>query len=137
MPRIIAIDFGLKRTGLAISDPMGMIANGLETVSSDKLMEKLLSLKEEFGFETVVIGYPKRMNGEDSSIEANIQLLIGVLRKKFIGIRIERFDERFTSKLAQQAMIAAGAKKSQRMNKGNLDKISATLILQDYLNQQP
>lgn len=126
----------MKRTGLAISDPLGMIANGLDTVSTHELMGKLKELKSNQGFDTVVIGHPKRMSGEDSLIEPNIKLFIEALEKIFLRIQIVRFDERFTSKIASQTMLNNGATKSQRKVKGSIDKISATLILQDYLNTQ-
>ncbi len=136
MSRTLAIDFGMKRTGLALSDPLGMIANGLNTVSTHELMGKLKQLKSEQGFNTVVLGQPKRMSGEDSLIEPNIKLFIEALEKVFSDLRIVRFDERFTSKIATQTMLTNGSTKSQRREKGNIDKISATIILQDYLNTQ-
>ncbi|MDA7744884.1 Holliday junction resolvase RuvX, partial [bacterium] len=93
-------------------------------------------LKSEQGFNTVVLGQPKRMSGEDSLIEPNIKLFIEALEKVFSDLRIVRFDERFTSKIASQTMLTNGSTKSQRREKGNIDKISATIILQDYLNTQ-
>ena len=136
MSRTLAIDFGMKRTGLAISDPMGMIANGLDTVLTIELMDRLKTIRSNEGFDTVVIGKPTRMSGEDSLIEPNIKLFIEALGKVFDGLRIERLDERFTSKIAAKTMLNNGSKKSDRRIKGNIDKISATLILQDYLNTQ-
>lgn len=136
MPRTVAIDFGMKRCGIAISDPLGMIANGLETVETTHVMSKLEHLKSESGFDTLVVGKPKRMNGDDSLVEPNIKLFVEALEKKFQGVIVKRFDERFTSKIAAQTMISAGSTKSQRREKGTIDKISATLILQDYLNTQ-
>jgi putative Holliday junction resolvase len=136
MPRTVAIDFGMKRCGIAISDPLGMIANGLETVETTHVMSKLEQLKSESGFDTLVVGKPTRMNGDDSLVEPNIKLFVEALEKKFQGVIVKRFDERFTSKIAAQTMISAGSTKSQRREKGTIDKISATLILQDYLNTQ-
>jgi len=134
MIRIVAIDFGMKRCGISISDPLGMIANGLDTVETSEVMSKLELLKKESGFDTIVVGKPKRMNGDDSLVEPNIKLFVEALEKKFEGINLKRFDERFTSKIAAQTMISAGSTKSQRREKGTIDKISATLILQEYLN---
>lgn len=136
MPRTVAIDFGMKRCGIAISDPLGMIANGLDTVETTLIMSKLEEIKSQSGFETIVVGKPTRMSGEDSLVEPNIKLFVEALEKKFAGISVKRFDERFTSKIAAQTMISAGSTKSQRREKGTIDKISATLILQDYLNTQ-
>ena len=135
MSRVLSIDFGLKRCGLAISDPLKMIANGLDTVDSKELMESVLDIASAQGVDTVVIGHPKRMSGEDSAIETNIQMFIEALSKKNNRLNIERMDERFTSKLALDSMIRAGSTKKQRSDKGLIDKVSATLILQEYLNQ--
>ena len=135
MPRTLAIDFGMKRTGLAISDPLGMIANGLETLATDKLMDGLRLLNQKKPFERVVIGHPKRMSGEDSAVEQNILLFIENFKKVFPSVLVDRLDEHFTSKIAMQTMISAGSKRSDRRDKGNIDKISATLLLQEYLNK--
>lgn len=134
MGRIIGIDFGLKRTGLAITDPLGMIANGLDTVESRLLMDKLKSIDAETPFETVVIGQPRRMNGVASDIEQNILWFIEALEKELPGKRVARMDERFTSKIASQTMLASGISKKRRGDKALVDKISATLLLQEYLN---
>ncbi|MBT3647019.1 MAG: Holliday junction resolvase RuvX [Flavobacteriales bacterium] len=135
MGRILSIDFGMKRSGLALSDPLKMIANGLDTVDSRELLDKVLELASSQDVETVVIGHPKRMSGEDSAIENNIQIFIQELRKKTDTLNVDRMDERFTSKLALDSMIRAGSTKKQRSDKGLIDKVSATLILQEYLNQ--
>jgi putative Holliday junction resolvase len=136
MARVLAIDFGLKRTGLAISDPLGMIANGLETVDSKVLLVAMKQIDGNQGFDTIVIGEPRRLNGEHSEIEQNIKILITELSKVFPSKQIERFDERFTSKIALDTLIGSGVSKKERSKKGNIDKISATLILQEYLNQK-
>jgi len=125
----------MKRSGLALSDPLKMIANGLDTVDSRELLDKVLELASSQDVETVVIGHPKRMSGEDSAIENNIQIFIQELRKKTDTLNVDRMDERFTSKLALDSMIRAGSTKKQRSDKGLIDKVSATLILQEYLNQ--
>ena len=132
--RIIAIDFGLKRTGLAITDPLGLIANGLDTVESRLLMDRLKSIQSQTPFDVIVVGQPKRMNGQASDIEQNILWFIEALEKEFPNHRIERMDERFTSKLATQAMLQSGIGKKRRAEKGLVDKVSATILLQDYLN---
>jgi putative Holliday junction resolvase len=134
MARIIAIDYGTKRCGLAISDPLGMIANGLETIEAPLLMKSLEALYQSHAFDTIVIGLPIELSGGLSAIESQIQTAIVRIKERFPSVRIERMDERFTSKMALDAMIVAGASKKQRKVKGNIDKISATLILQDYLN---
>lgn len=136
MPRIAAIDFGTKRTGVAISDPLCMIANGLETAETKQLLPVLQALYQSHTYETLVIGEPKRMDGSASQVEVGIMEFIEKFRSAMPHVRVDRIDERFTSKIAMQTMVAAGSKRSQRREKGNVDKISATLILQEYLNKQ-
>lgn len=126
----------MRRSGLAISDPLKMIANGLDTVDSRELLNRVIELTSSENVETVVIGHPKRMSGEDSAIENNIQIFIKELSNKLSDLNVERMDERFTSKLALDSMIRAGSTKKQRSDKGLIDKVSATLILQEYLNQE-
>lgn len=134
MGRTLAIDYGTRRCGLAISDPMGMIANGLPTSETDQLFARLEALDQDPGFDGIVIGLPLMHSGEVSEVEGEIQKAIAKLQQRFPGKTIHRFDERFTSKIAMQTMITAGATKKQRRKKGNVDKVSATLILQEYLN---
>ena len=138
MGKIIGIDFGIKRTGLAITDDLNMIASGLDTVPSDQLMIKLERYVKEESIDCFVIGQARRASGELSAVEGNIIELVKVLEKKFPLVKIKRQDERFTSKLALDAMITAGVKKKDRRNKqkGLVDKVSATLILQAYLENQ-
>lgn len=133
--RILALDYGGKRCGLALSDPLGMIANGLETEPTQSLMQRLHKINREQGFSKIVIGKPMRMSGDSSDIETEILKFIEKFSLEFPEKEITRFDERFTSKMALNAMIAAGATKKQRQEKGNIDKVSATIILQEYLNQ--
>lgn len=135
MGRILAIDFGLKRTGIAVTDNLKMIANPLETVASENLISFLKSYCEKEKVETFVIGAPKRMNNQSSDIEQNILLFIDHLKKVFPKVKIERQDERFTSKLAFNAMITGGLKKKDRQNKETIDKLSATIILQSFLGK--
>ncbi len=136
MGKVVSIDFGLKRTGIALSDDARMFAFGLETVQSKDLMSFLISLIEKEKITTIVLGMPKRLNNEDGHITENVRLLKEALEKQFIGSEVVLIDERFTSKMASESMFAAGATKKQRKEKGLIDKVSATIILQSYLAQQ-
>lgn len=133
MGKIIAIDFGLKRTGLAITDELKMIAFGLETVESKNLMTYLKTLFQKEKIEKIVLGEPKRLDGSDAHITQNVYLLKEALEKQFMNVPVVLHDERFTSKMAFDAMIAGGLKKKQRQDKAMIDKVSATIILQEYL----
>ena len=132
MGRILAIDFGKKRTGIAVTDELQIIASGLTTVETDKLISFLKKYTSEEKVELFVIGKPKQMNNSDSESEILIIEFINKL-KKILNIPIKRVDERFTSKIAFQTMIDGGLKKQQRRNKALVDEISATIILQSYL----
>ena len=132
--RLLAIDYGTKRTGIAVTDPLQIIASGLCTVETPTLLAFLKQYTAEEAVEAFVIGQPKRMNSEDSSVEAEIQKFISKLQQEFSEIPIHRQDERFTSKLAFQTMIDSGLKKKQRQNKALIDEISATIILQEFLS---
>jgi putative Holliday junction resolvase len=134
MPRILAIDYGLKRTGIAVTDPLQIIATGLTTVESKQLIS---FLKDYFARETVeliVIGEPKNMDDSDTHATPLVQKIIKELEKNFPAIPIKKVDERFTSKMASRAMIDMGMKKKQRRDKKLVDEIAATIMLQDYLN---
>lgn len=133
MGKILAIDFGLKRTGIAITDENRIIASGLTTVDSKEMMNFLIELTKKEVIETIVLGEPKRLNNEDSHITANVRLLKEALEKQFPKITIQLIDERFTSKMAFQTMIDGGLSKKKRKNKELIDEISATIILQSYL----
>ena len=135
MGKIVSIDFGLKRTGIALSDDARMFAFGLETVESNQLMSYLVELKGKEKFTTIVLGMPKRLNNQDSHITENVRLFAEALKNQFVGIDVVLLDERFTSKMASQSMYTAGATKKQRKEKGLIDKVSATIILQSYLSQ--
>ena len=132
--RLLAIDYGTKRTGIAVTDPLQIIASGLCTVETSTLLAFLKQYTAEEAVEAFVIGQPKRMNSEDSSVESHIQQFITHLQKEFPTIPIHRQDERFTSKLAFQTMIDSGLKQKQRQNKALIDEISATIILQEFLS---
>lgn len=135
MGRKIALDFGLKRTGIAISDEANIIASGLTTVESKHLMDFLTKLIPEKKVDVIVLGLPKKLNNEDGHITQNVRLLKEALEKKFSSCKVVLLDERFTSKMAFQTMIDSGLKKKDRQNKGLVDEISATILLQDYMNQ--
>ena len=134
MGRVLAIDYGLKRTGIAITDEMQMIATGLTTVETPKLMEFLKKYFSDEKVELVIVGEPKQMNYEPSQSAAMIDTFVNKFSKIFPEMKVERIDERFTSKMAMSSMIQSGLSKKKRQNKALLDEISATIILQDYLN---
>jgi len=134
--RILAIDFGKKRTGIAITDELQIIASGLTTVETKLLISFLKDYVSRENVELFIIGKPKQMNNNDSESEALILPFIKKLQKEIPQIPLKRVDERFTSKMAFQTMIDGGLKKKQRQDKGLIDEISATIILQSYLYSQ-
>ncbi len=135
MARIMAIDYGSKRVGLAVTDPMQIIATGLTTVHSKDLIDFLKKYFEKEAVECIVVGEPKRMNNQASDSARFIEPFVVHLKRTFPQIKLERIDERFTSKMAFQTMIDGGLKKKDRQNKELVDEISATIILQSYLEQ--
>ncbi|WP_431215000.1 Holliday junction resolvase RuvX [Puia sp. P3] len=135
MARILAIDYGLKRTGLAVTDPLQIIATGLTTVESPKLIQ---FLKDYFRTETVelmLIGEPKNWDDTDTHATPLVREIIKKLQKEFPSIPLKPVDERYTSKMASRAMIDMGLKKKQRQNKALIDEIAATILLQEYLSR--
>lgn len=135
MPRILSLDYGIKRTGIAVTDEMQIIASGLTTVASSEL---ILFLKDYFTkekVEKVIIGEPKQMNGMPSESAPIIEKFIKEFIKEFPEMLLDRVDERFTSKMAFQTMIDSGLKKKQRQNKALVDEIAATIMLQDYMSK--
>lgn len=136
MGRILALDFGQKRTGIAVTDELQIIASGLTTVDTSELLSFLADYTAKENVELFVIGKPKQMNNDDSQSEVLIQPFLEKLSKKFPAIPLVREDERFTSKMAFQTMIDSGLKKKQRRNKALVDEISATIILQSYLYRE-
>ena len=134
MGRILALDFGTKRTGIAVTDELQLIASGLTTVNTTDLLDFLKKYFSEENVELILLGEPKRMNNEASHVETEI-LKFRESLEKITTIPIKREDERFTSKMAAQTMLYSGLKKKQRKNKALLDEISATIILQTYLYQ--
>ena len=136
MSRILAIDYGKKRTGVAVTDILQIIANGLTTVATPELMDFILKYTEKEPVERIIVGYPKQMNNEDSENMKRITPFVNQLKKKLPNIPVELVDERFTSVLAHQAMLDGGLKKKARQNKALVDEISATIILQSYLESK-
>lgn len=133
MARILALDFGSKRTGIAVTDELQIIASGLTTVPTGELMPFLERYFSEENVELVLIGEPKQMNNTASDSEVEIGEFLRKFSENFPNREVKRIDERFTSKMAFQTMIDSGLKKKQRRNKGLIDEISATIILQSYL----
>lgn len=133
MSRILAIDYGKKRTGLAVTDPMQIIASGLTTVATTELMDFILNYVAQEKVGRILVGHPKQMNNEDSENMKRIIPFVNLLKKKLPTIPVDLVDERFTSVLAHQAMLDGGLKKKARQNKALVDEISATIILQSYL----
>lgn len=136
MSRILAIDYGRKRTGIAVTDPMQIIASGLTTVPTHQLMDFLMKYVQQEKVERIIIGHPKQMNNEDSENMKNIVPFMNRLKKQLPDIPVELADERFTSVLAHQAMLTGGLKKKDRQNKALVDEISATIILQSYMESR-
>ena len=136
MSRILAIDYGKKRTGIAVTDPMQIIANGLTTVPTHTLMDFLMNYVQKEQVERIIIGHPKQMNNEDSENMKNIVPFMNQLKKKMPQMPVELVDERFTSVLAHQAMLTGGLKKKDRQHKALVDAISATIILQSYMESR-
>ena len=134
--RILALDFGKKRTGIAVTDPLQIIASGLNTVETHSLLDFLKSYCSQEVVDIFVVGLPKQMNNLPSESEQLIKPFLKSLKNAFPNIPIKREDERFTSKMAFQSMLDSGIKKKQRQNKAMVDEISATLILQSYLNRK-
>lgn len=135
MGRILAIDYGLKRTGLAVTDPMKIIASPLETISTDDLIRWIKRYIISEQVEQIVVGMPVKLDLSATHTTEPAKNLVATLKATFPDIPIAQEDERFTSKIALQTMIAGGMKKKDRRNKANVDKISATIILQSFLER--
>lgn len=133
MSRILAIDYGEVRTGIAVTDQLQIIASGLITVKTEDLIKFLIDYTHKEQVELFIVGLPKQMNNSESESEKHILNFLKQLEKSLPKIPVKRIDERFTSKIAHQTMIDSGLKKKQRRNKGLVDEISATIILQSYL----
>lgn len=135
MARILALDYGKVRTGIAVTDELQLIASGLTTVESKDLIPFLEAYFQREQVERIVVGLPKQMDNTPSESEALIQEFLKKMKAKFPTYPVERQDERFTSKMAVQSMLDSGMKKKKRQDKALVDEISATLILQAYLNR--
>ena len=136
MDRLIGIDYGRKRTGVAASDPLGIFASALDTIDSTKLIDYLKNYASKERILAFVVGYPVNMDGKPSEAQADVDVFLKQLEKAFPGVPVQLEDERFTSVLAQRVMIDGGMKKSERREKGSVDRISAALILQGYLDRR-
>jgi putative Holliday junction resolvase len=135
MPRIISIDYGAKRTGLAVTDPLQIIATGLTTVESKQLIPFLKDYFAREEVELIIIGEPKNWDDTDTHATPLVEKIIKQLEKNFPKVPIKKVDERYTSKMAKDAMLEMGLKKMQRRNKKLVDEIAATILLQEYLRQ--
>ena len=133
MGRIMAIDYGLRRTGIAVTDTLQMIANGLTTVATSDLLSFIRDYIQKENVERFVVGLPKQMNNEPSESMKQIEPFVALLKKEIPSIPVEYADERFTSVLAHRAMIEGGMRKMKRREKAIVDEISAVIILQSYL----
>lgn len=133
MGRILALDYGSKRTGVAITDELQLIASGLTTVATSELMDFLKKYIASEKVELILVGEPKQKDGTHSDIEEEIKKFLVKFSKNFPNLEVKRVDERYSSKMAFQTMIDSGLKKKQRRNKALIDEISATIILQEYL----
>ncbi|MDQ6889777.1 MAG: Holliday junction resolvase RuvX [Bacteroidota bacterium] len=135
MARILCIDFGLKRTGLAVTDPLQIIATGLTTIDSPQLISFLKDYFTKEKVELIIIGEPKNLDDSDTHATPLVQAAIKKLEKAFPHIPVKTVDERYTSKMARQAMIEMGMKKKDRRNKRTVDEIAAAIMLQEYMQR--
>ncbi|MES2732982.1 MAG: Holliday junction resolvase RuvX [Bacteroidota bacterium] len=136
MGRIVAIDYGSKRVGLAVTDPLQIIATALDTVHSKDVIAYLKAYEAKEGIDVFVVGMPKRLDNTETNATPLVKAFVKNLQKNFLSIPVYLHDERFTSSMALQTMIDGGMKKKDRQVKGNVDKISATIILQSFLEQK-
>jgi conserved hypothetical protein TIGR00250 len=136
MPRILALDYGTKRTGIAVSDPLQLIAQGLTTVNTSSLLEFLKNYMLSESVELIIIGLPKDLHNRDTDATQPVKNFIALFEKQFPHIPIKTVDERFSSKIAFQSMIDSGMKKKDRRNKATIDEVSATVLLQCYMESR-
>ncbi len=137
MGRILAIDYGTKRVGIAVTDPLKIIATGLDTVHSKDILAYLENYMKQEQVECIVVGEPKTLMNKASSSAPHVNGFVKRLKEKFPSLRVERIDERFTSQIAQRAMLDGGLKKKDRQNKETVDMVSAVLILQTWMEMNP
>ncbi len=133
MPRIMAIDYGLKRTGIAVTDPLKIIASALTTIESSRIFTFLEEYLKKEIVELILIGDPRNLDDSPTDLTTDVQRIIGILHKKFPEIPLKKIDERYTSLMASRAMVDMGMKKSRRREKGIVDQVAATMMLQEYL----
>ncbi|MCQ2210798.1 MAG: Holliday junction resolvase RuvX [Paludibacteraceae bacterium] len=136
MGRLLAIDYGRKRVGIAVTDPLKIVANGLKTVASGDVYEFLTEYTAKETVEKFIVGLPKTMQNEESESMKYIKPFVAGLKKRFPTIPVEMYDERFTSVIAHRAMLEGGLKKKDRQNKALVDEMSATIILQSYMESK-
>ncbi|MCA6364112.1 MAG: Holliday junction resolvase RuvX [Bacteroidetes bacterium] len=136
MARLLAIDYGTKRCGIAVSDPMQLIATGLTTVHSKDILAWLAGYLNRETVETFVVGEPKRLNGQPTDATQHVEAFVKHLRKQFPLIPVQRIDERFTSKMAFQSLIDSGLGRKDRQNKALIDEVSAVILLQNYMDSR-
>ena len=136
MGRIVAIDYGNRRTGVAVTDPGQLIATPLDTVPTHELMHFLESYNQREGIELLVVGYPRKPDNSESEVMKQIRFFVQAFKKRFEQIHVEWMDERYTSKMAAEALRAGGMKKQERREKKHMDKVSAALILQSFLERR-
>jgi len=135
MARIMAIDYGLKRTGIAVTDPLKIIASALTTVESARIFTFLEEYLKKESVELILIGDPRNLDGSPTDLTADVHRIKGILQKKFPTIPIQSVDERYSSVMASRAMVEMGMKKSRRKEKGHVDQVAAAMMLQDYLSK--
>ena len=133
MARIMAIDYGLKRTGIAVTDPLQIIASALTTIDSARIFTFLEDYLRKEKVELILIGDPRNLDDSPTSLSAHVQRILGIMQKKFPAIPVKTVDERYSSVMASRAMVDMGMKKSKRQEKGMVDQVAATMILQEYL----
>jgi putative holliday junction resolvase len=136
MPRIMAIDYGLKRTGIAITDPLKIIASALTTVASARIFTFLEDYLKKESVELILIGEPRNLDDSPTDLTADVERITGILRRKFPDIPVKTVDERYSSLMASRAMVDMGLKKSRRREKGVIDQIAATMMLQEWLSKE-
>ena len=134
MSRVLGLDYGTKRVGVAISDPSQVIATGLKTVSNSDIFIFLDDVIKKMDISCMVVGYPLNLDGSETDVAILVHKFLQKLAHRFPNIQLEKMDERFTSKIAKQAILLSGVKKMKRRNKELIDEVSATIILQDYLD---
>jgi putative Holliday junction resolvase len=136
LPRILAIDYGKKRTGIAVTDPMQIIASALTTLETKQVLSFLKTYSQQELVERIIIGFPVNWDGSDTDATPLVRAFIGQIKKHVPGIPVDPVDERYTSSMAKHAMIEMGMKKKDRQQKGNVDQIAATIMLQEYLESR-